>query len=167
MSVNKVILIGRVGAEPEIRYITASSDGNAKVANIRLATSDYYTDRNGQKQEQTTWHNIVLWRNRAEIAEKYVHKGQMLFVEGKLQVLEYTDKNGERRQRVNIVAENVQMIGGKTPEQYKEPSIASAISGGSGYVEPSKYAATLPTSVIQKMPAQEVSASLPDDDLPF
>ena len=63
MSVNKVILIGRVGAEPEIRYITASSDGNAKVANIRLATSEYYTDRNGQKQEQTTWHNAVqdMW----------------------------------------------------------------------------------------------------------
>ena len=167
MSVNKVILIGRVGAEPEIRYITASSDGNAKVANIRLATSEYYTDRNGQKQEQTTWHNIVLWRGKAEIVEKYVHKGQMLFVEGKLQVLEYTDKNGERRQRVNIVGENIQMIGGKPSPDAKDASIVSAMSGGSGYVEPSKYAAITPTSVIQKMPAQEVSASIPDDDLPF
>ena len=108
MSLNKVMLIGNVGTEPEVRYV----DQGLAVASLRLATSEPgYTLENGtQVPERTEWHNIVLWRKQAEIVEKYVHKGDKLYIEGKIHTRSYDDKNGIRRYVVEIYAEGIELL---------------------------------------------------------
>lgn len=111
MSVNKVILIGHVGQDPEVRVA-----GEHKVATFSLATTERgYTLANGtQVPERTEWHNIVLWRGLAEIAEKYVKKGDKLYIEGKIKTRSYDDKKGAKRYITEIFADNLEMLGGKT-----------------------------------------------------
>lgn len=108
MSVNKVILIGNVGKDPEVRHL----DRNMAVANIVLATTERgYTLQNGtQVPERTEWHNVVLWGGLAEVVEKYVHKGDKLFIEGKIRTATYEDQTGIRRYRTEILAENMEML---------------------------------------------------------
>ena len=108
MSVNKVILIGNVGRDPEVRYL----DNGVAVATLTLATSERgYTLQNGtQVPERTEWHNIVLWRGLAEVAEKYVRKGDKLYVEGKIRTRSYDDQNGVKRYVVEIFADNMEML---------------------------------------------------------
>lgn len=108
MSVNKVILIGNVGRDPEVRYL----DGGVAVATLTLATTERgYTLQNGtQVPERTEWHNIVLWRGLAEVAEKYVRKGSKIYVEGKLRTRSYDDQNGVKRYVVEIFADNMEML---------------------------------------------------------
>ena len=108
MSVNKVILIGNVGREPNVRYV----DRDVAVASLSLATSDRaYTLPNGtQVPERTEWHNIVLWGGLAEVAEKYVHKGDRIYIEGKIRTNTYEDQNGIRRYRTEILAETMDML---------------------------------------------------------
>ncbi|WP_242929444.1 single-stranded DNA-binding protein [Pontibacter vulgaris] len=105
-SVNKVILIGNLGKDPEVRHL----EGGVAVARFPLATSETYKDKNGQKQEKTEWHNIVLWRGLAEVAEKYVRKGQSVFIEGKIRTSQYQDKDGNQRYSTEIVADNMTML---------------------------------------------------------
>ena len=105
---NKVMLIGNLGRDPEVRT-TASG---TPVANFSLATSRRWTDRDGQRQEQTEWHNIVCWGRQAEIAGQYLTKGKQVFVEGRLQTRSWEDKNsGEKKYRTEIVCDNFQMLG--------------------------------------------------------
>ncbi len=104
--VNKVILIGNVGADPEVRYL----DGGVAVANIRLATTENYKNKNGEKIEQTEWHNVVLWRGLAEVVEKYVKKGMRLYIEGRLRTRSWDDQNGTKRYTTEIFADNMQML---------------------------------------------------------
>jgi single-strand DNA-binding protein len=108
MSVNKVILIGNVGRDPEVRYL----DNGVAVATLTLATTERgYTLQNGtQVPERTEWHNIVLWRGLAQTAEKYVHKGDKLFIEGKIKSRSYDDQNGVKRYVVEIFADNMEML---------------------------------------------------------
>jgi len=108
MSVNKVILLGNVGKDPDVRYL----DSGVAVANFTLATSDKgYTLANGtQVPERTEWHNIVLWRGLAEIAEKYVHKGDKLYIEGKIRTRSYDDPNGAKRYITEIFADSMEML---------------------------------------------------------
>ena len=108
MSVNKVILIGNVGKDPEVRHL----DRNMAVANIALATTERgYTLQNGtQVPERTEWHNVVLWGGLAEVAEKYVRKGDKLYIEGKIRTTTYEDQTGIRRYRIEILAENMEML---------------------------------------------------------
>lgn len=108
MSVNKVILIGNVGRDPEVRYL----DSGVAVATLTLATTERgYTLQNGtQVPERTEWHNIVLWRGLAEVAEKYVRKGDKLYIEGKLRTRSYDDQNGVRRYVAEIFADNMEML---------------------------------------------------------
>lgn len=108
MSVNKVILIGNVGKEPDVRYL----DGGVAVASFPLATTERgYTLPNGtQVPERTDWHNIVLWKGLAQVVEKYVHKGDKLYIEGKLRPRTYEDQNGQRKYVVEIYAENMEML---------------------------------------------------------
>ena len=108
MSVNKVILIGNVGKEPDIRYL----DGGVAVATFPLATTERgYTLPNGtQVPDRTDWHNIVLWRGLAQLVEKYVHKGDKFYIEGKLRPRTYEDQNGQRKYVVEIYAENMEML---------------------------------------------------------
>lgn len=123
MSVNKVFLIGNVGKDPDVRYL----EKGVAVANFPLATTERgYTMANGtQVPDRTEWHNIVLWRNLAEIAEKYVRKGSQIFIEGKIKTRSYEDKTGVKRYITEIYAENMQMLG-KREQQSSEAAAESA-----------------------------------------
>jgi single-strand DNA-binding protein len=107
-SVNKVILIGNLGKDPEVRHL----EGGVAVARFPIATSESFKDKNGEKQERTEWHNIVVWRGLAEVAEKYLKKGQSVFIEGKIRTNSYQDKEGNQRYNTEIVADNMTMLGG-------------------------------------------------------
>jgi single-strand DNA-binding protein len=125
MSVNKVILLGRVGKDPEIRNL---DNGNA-VANFSLATSESYKDKKtGEKKENTEWSNIVAWGKTAEIVQKYVRKGDQIYVEGKLQTRSW-EKDGVTRYTTEIVVNNLTMLGGKKTNE--EPVLESQGEGTS------------------------------------
>lgn len=109
MSVNKVILVGNVGVDPEVRYL----DGGTAVATVRLATSESYKNKNGERITQTEWHSIVLWRGLAEIAEKYVKKGMQLYIEGRLRTRSWDDKDGNKRYTTEVVADTMKMLSRK------------------------------------------------------
>ena len=100
--VNKVILIGNVGADPEVRFL----EGGTAVANIRLATTESYTSKSGERVEQTEWHSVVLWRGLAEITQKYVKKGMKLYIEGRLRTRQWEDKDHIKRYTTEIFADN-------------------------------------------------------------
>ena len=104
--INKVILVGHLGKDPEVRHL----DGNVTVASFPLATSETY-NKDGRKVEQTEWHNIVMWRGLAEVAAKYLFKGKLVYIEGKLRTRTYEDKEGIRRYTTEIVAENFTLLG--------------------------------------------------------
>ena len=115
MSVNKVILVGNVGRDPETRYL----EGGAAVTNFSLATSEVYKNKNGEKITNTEWHNIVLWRGLAEIAEKYVKKGSQLYIEGRIRTRSY-EKDGTTRYMTEIVGDVLQMLGRKSDSNSTE-----------------------------------------------
>ncbi len=109
MAVNKVILVGNVGKDPETRYL----DENTPVCKFPLATSEVYRNRDGEKVEQTEWHNIVLWRGLAKVAEQYVKKGTQLYIEGRIRSRSWDDKDGNKRYITEIVGDNMQMLSRK------------------------------------------------------
>ena len=118
MSLNKVMLIGNVGSDPEVRYLENNPQNpgnNVKVATVRLATTERYRDRNGEQRENTEWHTVVLWRNNADVAEKFVHKGSQIYIEGKLRTRQWTDQTGNKRYTTEVVADTLQLLG-KRPE---------------------------------------------------
>ena len=149
MSLNKVQLIGNVGKDPEVRYL----DSGVAVATFPLATTDRaYTLANGtQVPERTEWHNIVLWRGLAETAEKYVRKGDKLYIEGKIRTRSYDDQNGVKRYVVEIFGDNMEML---TPR--------SAQPGVQQPVAQSQPTAS-PVQPVQQAPVQDEAS----DDLPF
>ena len=123
MSVNKVILVGRLGRDPETRY----TSGGQAVANFSVATDESYKDRNGERQKRTEWHKIVVWGKQAEIAQQYLKKGSLVFIEGRIQSREWQDKEGQKRTSFEIVANNFRMLGGRA-----EGAAAAASGGGMG-----------------------------------
>ena len=108
-SVNKVILIGNLGKDPEVRYL----EGGVTKVSFPLATSETYKDKSGNKIEHTEWHNIILWRGLAEVAEKYLKKGNSVFIEGKIKTRTWEDKDGIKRYSTEIIADNMTLLGGK------------------------------------------------------
>lgn len=142
--VNKVILIGNLGANPELRY----TQGQQAVANLRLATTEKWTDKSGQKQEATEWHRVVVWGKQAEICNQYLTKGRQIFVEGSIRTRQWQDQQGQKRYTTEIVARNVQMLGGRGGEQ--RPG---------GEVE-----ATVPPD---ESTIRDDFGGGPDDDIPF
>lgn len=121
--VNKVFLIGNLGRDPEIR----STQSGQPVANFSLATNRRWTDRNGQRQEQTEWHNVVCFGRQAEVAGQYLQKGRQIFVEGRIQTRSWDDRQtGEKRYRTEILCENFQMLGQRGDHE----------GGGGGYGAP-------------------------------
>ncbi|NCX93879.1 MAG: single-stranded DNA-binding protein [Gammaproteobacteria bacterium] len=109
-TLNKVILIGRLGADPEIRYMPSGS----AVATLRLATNEVYKDKqSGQLQEQTEWHRVVLFNRPAEVAGEYLRKGSLVYIEGRIRTNKWTDQNGQDRYTTEIVANEMQLLGGK------------------------------------------------------
>ena len=107
--VNKVILVGNLGANPELRY----TQGQQAVANLRIATTERWTDKSGQKQEATEWHRVVVWGRQAEICGQYLTKGRQVYVEGRIRTRQWQDQQGQKRYTTEIVAQNVQMLGGR------------------------------------------------------
>lgn len=136
--VNKVILVGRLGKEPEVRNL----ENGAVVANFSLATSESYKDRvTGERKEVTEWHNVVLWRGLAEIAQKYLHKGDMVYIEGKLRTRSW-EKEGVTRYTTEVVADNMTMLGsrgggggGNSGEPMRSTERASTDSGYSSQAD--------------------------------
>ncbi|MBT9394550.1 single-stranded DNA-binding protein [Hymenobacter sp. NST-14] len=106
-SVNKVILIGHLGKDPEVRHL----EGGNSVANFTIATNEYYKDKQGTRVERTEWHNIAAWRGLAELAEKYLRKGQQVYVEGRIRTRQYQDKENQTRYVTEIIAEELSLLG--------------------------------------------------------
>jgi single-strand DNA-binding protein len=113
MSVNKVILVGNVGKDPEVKYF----DNDVSVCNFPLATSETYTNKNGEKVTQTEWHNIVMWRGLAKVAENYVKKGMQLYIEGSIRTRSWDDQDGNKKYITEIMATNMQMLGRKADNE--------------------------------------------------
>jgi single-strand DNA-binding protein len=112
MSVNKVILVGNVGKDPEVKHL----ENDLSFAKFPLATTERFKTKNGDKAERTEWHNVVVWRGLARVAEDYVKKGTQLYIEGKIQTRKYQDKDGNDRYITEIVADNMQMLGRKSSD---------------------------------------------------
>ena len=148
MSVNKAILIGRLGKDPELRY----TSGGKAVASFSLATSERWSAADGQKQESTTWHNIVVWGKQAEVMKEYLSKGREVYIEGRIANRSYDDKEGNKKYISEVVVQSFQFIGSKGD------SAPSSGSGGSG-----GYSQAPPAD----MPAGPPSGGGSDDDLPF
>ncbi|MCH2215215.1 MAG: single-stranded DNA-binding protein [Flavobacteriales bacterium] len=143
--VNKVIILGNLGLDPEVRTL----ESGAKLARLRIATSESYTTKDGQKVENTEWHSVTVWRQLADIAEKYLAKGRQVYIEGKLQTRSWKGEDGSDRYATEIVGERMQLIGGR-PDNGDSAQRPNAVQ-----------AATQPSS----SPTQTSSAE--EDDLPF
>lgn len=146
--VNKAILIGNVGADPEVKYL----DGGVAVARFSLATTESYKNKNGERVDQTEWHNIVLWRGLAEVAEKYVKKGMKVYIEGRIRNRSWEDQNGVKRYTTEIQGDVMQML---SP---KQDNGEAGNSAGRSYEAPSQ--ASSATSSPAVSPEE-------NDDLPF
>lgn len=164
MSLNKVMLIGNVGRDPEVRYLEGGANGSAKVASFSIATTERYRDRNGETRENTDWHNIVAWRGNADIVEKYVKKGTQLYIEGKLKTREWTDQTGNKRYTTEVMVDNLQLLGRKSDNP------ASNQPGAYGAAAPAQQTYSRPTNPVQQptpAPAVDLTNIENDDDLPF
>jgi single-strand DNA-binding protein len=142
--INKVILIGNLGADPEVRY---TGNGTA-VASFRIATTERWTNPNGEKGERTEWHRIVAWRRLAEICGEYLSKGKQVYVEGRLQTRSWEDKDGNKRWTTEIVALNMQMLGSPAEQNFSQENSKQ------------DYGRESSTADLQ-------SDTGPDDDIPF
>ncbi|HEY7099404.1 MAG TPA: single-stranded DNA-binding protein [Terriglobales bacterium] len=150
-SVNKVILLGNLGKDPEVKY----TPGGTPVAKITLATNERYKDKEGNWQDRTEWHNVVLWQRLAEIAGEYLKKGGKVYIEGRLQTRSWDDKNtGQKKYATEVVASDLVLLGGR----------GEAGSGGEGY---SRGASG--NNFDQRTPEPEHATSSPisDEDIPF
>jgi single-strand DNA-binding protein len=148
-SVNKVILIGRLGKDPEIKSIPSGQT----VAKFTIATDERFTDKNGEKQERTEWHNIVAWAKLAEICGQFLRKGKLVYIEGRIRTDSWEDKETkQKRYRTEIVAENMQMLDRKGDEEG-----GGSYSGGGSYAQKSK------SSSGSSAPPPDME----EDDVPF
>ncbi len=151
--VNKVILVGHLGKDPEVRTL----ENGAKVANFSMATTESYKDKNtGERIDNTEWHNIVVWRGLADVAERYLAKGSLVYIEGKLQTRSY-EKDGITRYNTDILARELTMLGKKEDN----PGANKAPANGGNYTPPPQSQAPAKTFEAPPAPAGE------DDDLPF
>lgn len=146
MALNKVMLIGNVGKDPEIRYLENPA-GSTKVASFPLATSERYRDRNGEVHENTEWHNIVAWRNSADLVERFVRKGSQLYIEGRLRTRSWTDQTGNKRYTTEVSVDNIQLLGRRPDDQQ-------------GPYRPQQQSVSMGQNV-------DPIDNGPDDDLPF
>lgn len=153
MSINKVILVGNVGKDPEIRHL----DNGVAVANFTLATSETYLAKNGDKVTSTEWHNVVLWRSLAEIAEKYVRKGRQVYIEGKIRSRSYEDREGIKRNITEIYGDVLQLLGNR---ESNPQGIVTSTEVNTPAAHPAPKSAVPP-------PEQQFDLPAGDEDLPF
>ena len=149
--VNKVILLGNLGADPEVKYL----EGDKAVANIRLATTESYKDKTGNRVEQTEWHDLEMWDGQAKIAEQYHKKGRQIYVEGNIKSDTWQDDQGQNRKRIKIRVINFTMLGGK-------PEGGSTTSQQTSAPHQERATSSAPISKAPDMVMDEG-----DDDLPF
>ncbi len=156
-SVNKVILIGNLGKDPELKH----TSGGTAVANFTLATNERFKDKEGNWQDRTEWHTIVLWQRLAEIAAEYLKKGRSVYIEGRLQTRSWEDKQGQKRYTTEIVASDLVLLGGGRGEE------GGGREGGSGRgsARASDFDQSAPASDFDSAPAR--STEITDDDIPF
>ena len=187
MSLNKVMLIGNVGRDPEVRYLEGNQGAaNAtKVASFTLATTERYRDRNGETRENTEWHNIVAWRNSADLAERFIRKGTQIYVEGKLRTRSWTDQQGVKKYTTEVIVDSIQLLGKKsdnpgadgqpTNSGYQQSTPASQQGGYNQYGGFNQPAGFQPRPAVQAQPAPQapqgpaidIMADDGTDDLPF
>lgn len=146
MSVNKVILVGRLGRDPETRF---TSSGQA-VCNFSIATDETYKDRAGERQKRTEWHRIVMWGRLAELAQQYLRKGSMVYIEGRIQSRQWDDREGQKRTSFEIIGSAMKFLGGRTEAM-------AAGAAASGDVEAHAPAA----------PEEAAGPEISDEDIPF
>ena len=151
--VNKVILVGRLGADPKVRY---TSNGGA-VAHFNVATIESWLDKSGQRQERTEWHRIVVWGKLAELCGQYLNKGRQAYIEGRLQTREWTDKEGNKRYTTEIVAQNIQFLGGSGSGEKPAYSTSSSTSEATGIAAPE----------FEPPQGTDTSQANTDDEVPF
>ena len=159
------MLIGNVGKDPEVRYLESNpqnAGANPKVATFPLATSERYRDRAGDVRENTEWHNIVAWRNNADVAEKYIRKGTQVYIEGRLRTRQWTDQAGAKRYTTEVVVDTLQLLG-KRPEDGQQPVGAYTPQPAGAYTQ---QPAAAPAPAPQPAPVV-TPADAPTDDLPF
>lgn len=155
MSVNKVILVGRLGKDPETRY----TSGGQAVCNFSLATDETFKDKSGERQKRTEWHKIVVWSKQAEIAQQYLKKGSQIYLEGRIQSRDWTDKENQKRTSYEIVATNFRMLGSKPDSSGSAYRSGSPAVGAADFdAEPSSHS---PSD--HEPSAPEVT----DEDIPF
>jgi single-strand DNA-binding protein len=128
-TVNKVILIGNLGSDPEVK----TTPQGAQVANFSLATSESWTDKaSGEKKEKAEWHRLVLWRRLAEVAGQYLKKGAKIYIEGKLETRSWEDQSGQKRYTTEVIVDKLEMLGGdRQQEEYEQPAAPYVASGSS------------------------------------
>ena len=162
MSFNKVLILGNAAAAPEVRHL----EGGSVVANFRVATSEVFTDRSGNRTERTEWHNIVCWRRLAETAEKFIQKGTQVFIEGRITTREFTDQSGQKRYRTEIVADNIQLTGRRPDSQNQQPAPQQSYQApAQQYQRPVAPQPVQPAP--QDFPAVEDFNDTDANDLPF
>lgn len=180
MSLNKVMLIGNVGRDPEIRYLESNGQNGqgTKVATFTLATSERYRDRSGETRENTEWHNIVAWRQNADVCERFVKKGTQLYIEGRLRTRSYADSTGAKKYVTEITVDSLQLLGrrddnpgGQQAYQPQQPSYQQP-----SYQQPQQPAyqqqpvyQPRPAAAPQAQAAEPINLDIdnPADDLPF
>jgi len=162
--VNKVILIGNLGSDPEVRHL----ESGAAVAKFSIATNERYKDKTGETKTVTEWHDIIAWRGLAEVAEKYLTKGKMIYVEGKLTTRQWQDQNGVTRRTTEVIANNFQMLGGRSNGSGNNfPSEADAPVGNNPLPASSMSEIPAAPKAPPAQPTGNPSAPSAEDDLPF
>ena len=162
MSVNKVILVGRLGRDPETRY----TGGGQAVANFSLATDETYKDRNGERQKRTEWHKIVVWGKQAEIAQQYLKKGSLIFIEGRIQSREWQDKEGQKRTSFEIVATNFRMLGGRGDAAAAGAGAGAGAGGGTSRSSDDLESPSAPSEDFGGS-SHPAGPEISDEDIPF
>lgn len=155
--VNKVILVGNVGMDPEVR----ATESGAKVARVRLATTEYFRDRqSGENRDHTEWHTVILWRGLADVVDKYVRKGSQIYVEGRLRTREWTDQQGNKRYSTEIQADTMNLLGRRSDNQVSDNSGTYTAAPAAPAQQPAAAPAPQPA-------APQVTPQEDPDDLPF
>ncbi|MFH1573468.1 MAG: single-stranded DNA-binding protein, partial [Acidobacteriota bacterium] len=149
-SLNKVMLIGRLGRDPEVRH---TPDGNP-VASFSLATGEFWTDKSGTRQERTEWHNIVVWNKLADLARRYLSKGRQVYIEGRIRTREWDDRDGNKRRTTEIIASQLVFLGGRSD---------SGESASSSQSDVQRNSAESPLPSEEPIPDSEIT----NDDIPF
>ena len=157
-SVNKVILIGNLGRDPETRYTT----GGDAVTNLTIATTETWKDKAGEKQEKTEWHRVVLFGRQAEVAGEYLKKGRPVYIEGRLQTRKYTDKDGVEKYATEIVADRMQLLGGREGGSGGDTEFAGGGGGGARREGGAPSGGGKPAAAGRSPAADNF-----DDDIPF